>query len=145
LAQCTSTITESIQIRLSAAHRSIRSILHLHSLIREPALIVDSFERLTLASRGAKDDCELLSRLFDVVQQQQHRSGWLRPLLVETLARVGRPWLESVEQWIGLSPGPAGVGVGEMVPKGQFVSVEKVIQVDETGKQSVVMNYVRLP
>ena len=66
-------------------------------------------------------------------------------MLVETLARVGRPWLESVEQWIGLSPGPAGVGVGEMVPKGQFVSVEEVIQMDETGKQSVMRNYVGLP
>lgn len=142
LAQCTTTITESIQKRLSTSSRSIRSILHLHSLIRDPALIVDSFVQLTSATIGARDDCQLLSRLFEVVQQQQHRSGWLKPLLVETLARVSRPWLEFVEQWIGLDEGPGGLGIAELVRKGGFVAVEETSELDETGKERIVKNFV---
>ncbi|KAF8242140.1 hypothetical protein K440DRAFT_607795 [Wilcoxina mikolae CBS 423.85] len=142
LAQCTTTITESIQKRLSTSNHSIRSILHLHSLIRDPALIVDSFVQLTSATNGTQDDCQLLSRLFDVIQQQQHRSGWLKPLLVETLARVSRPWLEFVEQWIGLDEGPGGLGITELVRKGGFVAIEESSELDETGKERVVKNFV---
>lgn len=143
LAQCTTTITESIQKRLSMANNSIRSILHLHSLIRDPALIADSFVQLASATVDAKDDCQLLSRLFDVVQQQQHRSGWLKPLLVETLARVSRPWLEFVEQWIGLNGGgSANLGVAGLVRRGGFVAVEESVELDEAGKERIAQNFV---
>jgi hypothetical protein len=142
LARCTNNIVESVRKRLSTTHLSVRSILHLHSLIREPALIVDSFVQLTAANIGAKDDACFLSRLFDIVQQQQHRSGWLRPLLVETLARVSRPWLEFVEQWIGLNRGPGGVMIAELIRKGQFVQVEEVSELDEAGKERKIKNYV---
>lgn len=141
LARCTSTIIESIQKRLST-HGSIRSILHLHSLIRDPALIIDSFVVLTAATVGARDDCELLSRLFEKVQQQQHRSGWLKPLLIETLARVSKPWLEFVEQWIGLDEGPGGLGVSELMRERGFIGVEEASELDEVGKDRVVKSFV---
>jgi hypothetical protein len=101
--------------------------------------------QLTSVTPGTRDDCELLSRLFDAVQQQQHRSGWLQPLLVETLARVSRPWLEFVEQWIGLDEGPGGLCIAELVRKGGFVGVEESTEFDEAGKERIVKNYVRFP
>lgn len=144
LARCTTTIAESIRKRLSTASNSVHSILHLHSLIREPALIADSFVQLASATADAEDDCRLLSRLFDVVQQQQHRSGWLKPLLVETLARVSRPWLELVEQWVGLDGGgPANLGVAGLVRRGGFVAVEECVEIDEaTSNERIAQNFV---
>jgi len=91
---------------------------------------------------GAKGDSELLSQLFDAVQQQQHRSGWLKPLLVETLARTTKPWLEFVERWIGLDEGPGGLGVAGLVSKGGFVGVEEISELDEAGKERTVKTYI---
>jgi len=98
--------------------------------------------RLTQATEGSRNDSELLSRLFDAVQQQQHRTGWLKPLLVETLARTTKPWLEFVEQWIGLDEGPGGLGIAVLVRTGEFVGVEETSELDETGKEKTIKNYI---
>ncbi|KAI5779336.1 Spc98 family-domain-containing protein [Geopyxis carbonaria] len=135
LAKCITTIVEAIQKRLSLSYSTIRSVLHLHSLILEPALIVDAFLQLSQAVQGAENDSQLLSKLFEAIQQQQHRSGWLRPLLVETLAMVSRPWLETVEQWIGLDHGLGGLGAAEAAARGLFVHIEQVTELDENGKE----------
>lgn len=144
LARCTATVLDSVQKRLASEAGAVRSILHLHSLFSDPALILDAFVILTEATAGAKDDCELLSKLFDAVQQQQHRSGWLKPLLVETLARVSKPWLEFVEQWIGLDEGPGGLGIAEMIQKKGFIAMDETTEMDETGKERVVTSFVSM-
>lgn len=121
----------------------MRSILHLHSLLQQPALIIDAFVQIANAATGVQDDCELLTRHFEVIQQQQHRTDWLRPLLVETLARVTKPWLEAVEQWVGLVRSPGGSGDSGL-PDTFFVKVEEIVELDELGKEKRVRVYVSL-
>ena len=138
LAQCVTTVVESIQKRLSLSYRggTIKSVLHLHSLILEPAHIVDAFVKISDAAAGVSDDSQLLSKHFEVIQQQLHRSGWMRPLLVETLSRVSRPWLEFVEQWVGLAQR------GSAVKRGQFVDIEEIPLTDEAGKERMEESFV---
>ncbi|KAL7270365.1 hypothetical protein RUND412_006935 [Rhizina undulata] len=144
LAECTTAVVESIEQRLSISPASIKSILDLHSLIREPALIVDTFEQIISKTTGSENDSQLLSSLFDVVQQLQHRIGWLKPLLSETLAKVSRPWLEFVEEWIGLDKPVGGEGIGFEGLTGReiFVKVDEESEVDERGKEKHQKVYV---
>ncbi|RPB11721.1 hypothetical protein P167DRAFT_589356 [Morchella conica CCBAS932] len=137
LADCITSILEAIQTRLSIPPSTITSILHLHSLMREPALIINTFHSIITKTSGAKNDSVLLTRLFNVVQQEQHRSGWLKPLLMETLARVARPWLGFLEEWIGLDRpiGGEGIGFEGLVERGLFVRVEEEMEVDERGQE----------
>ncbi|KAI5782991.1 Spc98 family-domain-containing protein [Pyronema domesticum] len=141
LAKCATTILESVQKRLSISSRTVQSLLHLRAVIRDPALIVEAFAQIISAVKDSQDDTQLLSRLFDAVQQQNHKSAWLKPLLVETLARVSRPWLEFVEQWIGLDAAAGGIGVGDLIKEGSFVGVEEETRMDENGREKLVRNY----
>ncbi|KAG0637074.1 Spc98 family-domain-containing protein [Tuber brumale] len=144
LADCTTAMVESIQQRLSVDPTTISSVLHLHSLMREPSLIIDTFHQIISQTAGISDDSRLLTTLFEVVQQEQHRSGWLKPLLMETLARVTRPWLESIEEWIGLGRPAGGEGIGfkGSVERGFFVKVEEETYVDERGAEHTNRNFI---
>ena len=145
LADSATAVVESIQQRLSVDPTTIRSILHLHSLMREPALIIDTFHQMISQTAGISDDSQLLTTLFEVVQQEQHRSGWLKPLLMETLARVTRPWLEFIEEWIGLGRPVGGEGTGfeGLVERGVFVRIEEETYVDDKGRERTNRNFVR--
>lgn len=96
--------------------------------------------------RSARNDSELLTRLFAVVQSEQHRQGWLGPLLMETLARTSRPWLGFVEEWIGLGGplGGEGMGFEGLAERGVFVRVEEERGVDERGLEVVRRSFVSL-
>lgn len=147
LAECTTAVIESIQQRLSVDPKTIRSILHLHSLMREPSLIIETFHQIISQTSGISDDSELLSKLFEVVQQEQHRSGWLKPLLMVTLARATRPWLGFIEEWIGLDRPVGGEGIGfeRLAERGVFVRTEEEMDVDERGAAKIRSNFVSIP
>ncbi|KAF8438748.1 gamma-tubulin complex component protein, partial [Terfezia claveryi] len=133
LAECTTTVLTALQTRLSIPTSSISSIIHLESVFREPALILQTLYRIILEVKGVKDDTMLLSKLFNIIQQQQFTGGssWLRPILMEILRRVSCAWLEVVEQWIGLR-GTLGMGLeGEWeTRKGFFIKVAWEEEVD---------------
>ena len=113
--------------------------------MREPALIIDTFHQMISQTAGISDDSQLLTTLFEVVQQEQHRSGWLKPLLMETLARVTRPWLEFIEEWIGLGRPAGGEGTGfeGLAERGVFVRIEEETYVDDKGRERTNRNFVR--
>ncbi|KAF8426891.1 Spc98 family-domain-containing protein [Tirmania nivea] len=145
LAECTTTVLTALQTRLSIPASSITSVIHLESLFREPALILQTVFRIILEVKGVKDDAKLLSKLFNIIQQQQFTggSGWLRPILLELVRRVSRAWLEVVEQWIGLR-GTLGMGLeGEWeTRKDFFVKVTWEEEVDERGRERKELRYI---
>jgi hypothetical protein len=112
--------------------------------MREPSLIIDTFHQIISQTADIEDDSELLSTLFEVVQQEQHRSGWLKPLLMETLARVTKPWLGFIEEWIGLGRPAGGEGIGfeGLGERGVFVRVEEEVDVDERGAAKIKKHFV---
>lgn len=63
---------------------------------------------------------------------------------METLARVSRPWLGFVEEWIGLDKPIGGEGIGEegLAARGVFVRVEEEGLVDERGLEVVRRSFV---
>ncbi|KAF8477234.1 Spc98 family-domain-containing protein [Kalaharituber pfeilii] len=144
LAECTTTVISALQTRLSIPASSVQSIVHLESLFREPALILQTFYRIILEVKCLKDDSKLLSKLFELTQKLQFSggSGWLRPILVELLRRVSRVWLELVEQWIGLR-GNIGTGLSDWENrKGFFVKVQTDVEYDDRGEEVEEVRYV---
>lgn len=63
---------------------------------------------------------------------------------METLARVSRPWLGFVEEWIGLDRPIGGEGIGEegLAERGVFVRVEEEGLVNERGVEVVQRSFV---
>lgn len=63
---------------------------------------------------------------------------------METLARVSRPWLGFIEEWIGLDRpiGGEGIGFEGLAERGVFVRVEEEIEVDERGQEVTKRSFV---
>lgn len=63
---------------------------------------------------------------------------------METLARVSRPWLGFIEEWIGLDRPIGGEGIAEegLAERGVFVRVEEEGLVDERGVEVVRRSFV---
>lgn len=74
--------------------------------------------------RGARSDEELLSKLYSFVQELEHSTSWLRPMAFQILAHASRPWLESIDGWIGLQAdllsGTQGSHSNFLILRGRF-------------------------
>ncbi|KAI9826001.1 MAG: hypothetical protein M1819_007456 [Sarea resinae] len=131
LADSVSTLLAALQIKLSISPSSIRSLLHLQALFYHPALIIECMNTIVQAVSRSKTDPELLTRLYQTVQQLEYRSSWLREVLLEILARVSKPWLEVVAAWTGLQKTS---GLLDGIPQEQ--SFYKLAKTDNDGDRS---------
>ncbi|KAI9672542.1 MAG: hypothetical protein M1817_003308 [Caeruleum heppii] len=106
LAEAVTVVLSTLQATLGLELPSAATALQLQALFQRPEAVLACFERLVTAIDPLARDDEILSSLYDQVQQLEHTSDWLRDILLEVLARVSRPWLESVAVWIGLQHDP---------------------------------------
>ena len=140
LAETISMALSALQARTSASRPSIRSLLQLRALFRQPCMIVDCFSALCEAARTSEGDEQLLSTIYGLVQQLEYGQGWLRDILLEVLSRVSRPWLDSVALWIGLRDD--GLPIYDKQTQARtFVSVEQKTWVDERGIEKNAPEY----
>ncbi|KAI9877847.1 MAG: hypothetical protein M1830_002650 [Pleopsidium flavum] len=102
VANAVSVVLRALQAQLSVSGASVKSILQLQSLFDYPSLILECISDVVSTVITTKIDEELLSNLYDKVYQLEHTSSWLREILHELLARISKPWLEFVGEWIGL-------------------------------------------
>ena len=101
-ADAISVIKSALEMRLNIRVTSVQSVLHLQSLFQRPRLIIDCLHELFQAVEATSTDEELLSKLYNVIQDLEHSHSWLRPVLVQLLGRVSAPWLDFVGDWLGL-------------------------------------------
>lgn len=102
LADTVSTTLSALQGRLSNSPASFQSLLQLQSLCNDHGLILKCIDEIVSVVVKTKSDDDLLSTLFEFVQQREYTSPWLRQILLEILARVSQPLLEFLTEWIGL-------------------------------------------
>lgn len=69
-------------------------------------------------------------------------NSWLQPLMYEILARISRPWLESVGEWLGLNRDLASRALGQCH---NFVIERKEMRKREDGKEIEEIQYEFLP
>lgn len=102
LADTVSTTLSALQVRLSQFPTSLQSLLQLQSLCNLHGRILECINEIVSSVATTKSDDDLLSRLFESVQQRESAGHWLRQILFEIFARVSLPWLDFVTDWIGL-------------------------------------------
>ena len=102
LANSISTILSAIESQLSNARPALCSLLQLQKAFEQPHQLLVEAYGLVKALRQAKSNEELSSTMYKRCQHYEQESPWLRDVMFEILSRVSRPWLEQVEEWIGL-------------------------------------------
>lgn len=135
-------ILSTLAIQIGNLSRSTQSLLQLQSLFHGPGLILSCLHDIISSIRGGACDEEYLSKIYGFVQKYEHVNTWLQPLLYEILARVSRPWLESVGEWLGLNRDPASRA---LVQRHSFVIERKEMRKREDGKELEETQYEFLP
>lgn len=77
---------------------------------------------LTWGIEATSGDEELLSKLYRLVQKLEYTHEWLRPVLLQLLGRVSRPWLDFAGEWLGLGTN-TGLPVNALSKSRGFVHV----------------------
>ena len=138
LAGSISAILATLHAQLGDSSTSARSILQLQSLFERPGLILSSLNDIIIKVDAARSDEELLSRLYEYVEDSEYAAGRIPPALFHILASVSRPWLDSVSKWVGLKEETAAGLRGQ----GQnFVAVREEIQRLEGSKETKKLEY----
>lgn len=117
-------------------------MLQLQSIFYRPGLILKCLSEIIAKVHGSQCDEELLSKLYSYIEEFEHTDAWLRPILFEILARASRPWLESVESWIGLNE---SLDFNNHTQNIKFVDTQKEWQKDEEGKAIREVEYKFIP
>ena len=138
LAGSISAIIATIHAQIGDSTTSARSLLQIQSLFERPGLILSYLNDIVIKVGSARNDEELLFRLYEYVENSEHSVAWIRPALFQILVAVSKPWLDSVSQWVGLKEmTTAGIG-----GRGQnFVVVREETQRLEGGKESRKLEY----
>ena len=102
LASSISSIVATLHAQIGDFPASAYTLLQLQALFERPGLILSCLIGMIVKIEAAKSDEELLSRLYEYVEDSEHSTAWIRPALFQILASVSKPWLESVSLWVGL-------------------------------------------
>ena len=102
LAGSIAAIIATLQAQVGLSSKSARSQLHLQSLFERPGLVLSYLNDIITKVEAARSEEELLSRLYEYVEDYEHAAKWFRPTLFQILASVSRPWLDSVSKWVGI-------------------------------------------
>ena len=103
LAKSVSTILSAMESQVSNAKPASSSLLQLQRAFDQPYRLLVEVYGLIKTLRQAKSNEELSSTMYKRCQHYEQESPWLRDVMFEILSRVSRPWLEQVEEWIGLT------------------------------------------
>lgn len=131
----------ALQVRLSNAPASFQNLLQLQSLCNHHGLLLKYVKEIVSSIATTKSDEDLLSRLFESIQQREYASPWLRQILIELFALVSQPWLEFVKEWIGLREEFHSCSLlGDK--SRSFVTVDSKLWIDEGGVERNRADYV---
>lgn len=123
-----------VQSELNSRSRDLRSILHLQAIVQPAQSVLSYFKSLAKKLAQQKYDEGILSCLFEEAQSAEYRDGLLRAATREVLRIVSKPWIDFVEEWIGLRA-ENGMPVTKNGPGKGFVKVSDEMWIDDQGFQ----------
>ncbi|KXX82142.1 Spindle pole body component alp6 [Madurella mycetomatis] len=123
-----------VQSELNSRSRDLRSILHLQAIVQPAQSVLSYFKCLVKKLAKQKHDEGMLSCLFEEAQSAEYRDGLLRVATREVLRIVSKPWIDFVEEWIGLRA-ENGMPVTKNGPGKGFVKVSDEMWIDDQGFQ----------
>ena len=132
MADAVSTLLSTLQSRLSIQVSSMNSLLQLQALFKPAESLLTSFHLMVQSAVTGKSDEAMLSKLFYEVQRLENRTESMREILLEVLARVSRPFLDFMGEWMGTQR-EAGIPLEKRGSGRSFVKVEDRTWIDEQG------------
>ena len=130
-----------VQSVLGERGQSIKSVLHLESIVRPVYSMLVYFRTLVARLAKTTNDEEILSSLFLEAQAQDYGEVAVREVVREVLRKASQPWLSFVEQWVGLMA-EDGIALSKDGPGKSFVKVDKMTWVDDQGFETTEADYV---
>jgi len=135
------TILSVVQARLGDQSTKLRSVLHLQSLVQPVHHILSYFRSLLAKTSRCQHDEDMLSTVFEATEAAESGDDLLKEVMRLVLAEVSVPWIEFVEQWIGLKP-ERGISLTIDGSGKSFARVDDNIVLDDAGFESEHREFV---
>jgi len=97
-----SSISLSLLTYIWRCSENIPSLLQLQALFNRPGQLMSCLHDMTRKILKANNDEMILSSIFESIQALEYTDLWLRPIALQILSSISKPWLESFGHSIGL-------------------------------------------
>ena len=97
-----STALSSLEAQVVDAASTIISLLQVQLLFERHRRTVACLHSLTGRIHTVKTDEDLMSQVYEVIEDAEHEPLWLRQILLDILAAISMRWQKSVAVWTGL-------------------------------------------
>ncbi|MBE3047963.1 hypothetical protein IMZ48_36725, partial [Candidatus Bathyarchaeota archaeon] len=104
LASALDAVLDVIEGGVAVHSQQARSLLQLQSAIRDISAILTEFDTLVGGLRSRHSDEAILLLVFRHTVASEYKDVYVRDTMREVLQRVSRPWLDFVEEWLGVRP-----------------------------------------
>ncbi|KAI1192216.1 Spc97/Spc98 family protein [Nemania serpens] len=141
LAKAVDVLLLAIQQQFGARGKQVISLLQLQSLVEPVKAILFYLRELIRKVSGMRTDEQLLFQVFRETEVLENDRSLLRALMWEILSRVTEPWIEFVQQWIGVKA-EEGFPITKEGPGKSFVGVQNISRVDDLGFEMDERDYV---
>ncbi|KAG5984336.1 hypothetical protein E4U55_005221 [Claviceps digitariae] len=102
LASAINQILQAVEYRVTVDGRSPRSLLELQTIIKEASIVLRPLKDLATRMPSELSDEDVLTLVFQEAATHESNEAFVRGTLCEILRRVSVPWIESVEEWLGI-------------------------------------------
>ncbi|SPO05974.1 uncharacterized protein DNG_08663 [Cephalotrichum gorgonifer] len=136
LASALDAVLSVIESSVAVHSRKARSLLQLQAAIRDISSILYQFDRLVDNLRPSLSDEAILLVVFRHAMSAEHKDVFVRDSMREVLQRVSRPWLNFMEEWLGVRP-ESGIPLtkNNVGQRRCFVKVEAETYIDDFGQE----------
>ena len=91
-----------VEEHLNARCPSLRSLLQLQEAFAKPISLLQLIQETIEYAEDSNSSEELISRIFRKAEEMAESGHWLNECVFNIFCLVCKPWLHSVERWIGL-------------------------------------------
>ena len=102
LATAVATILDAIEAYIVSHHNQVRSVVQLQTLFEQPARMISAIKGIVDAASLGSNDEHVLSVVFERAQYLEETDN-LQEIMTEVLRLVSSPWLERLQNLIGVS------------------------------------------
>uniref|UniRef100_A0A093UMV4 Spindle pole body component n=1 Tax=Talaromyces marneffei PM1 TaxID=1077442 RepID=A0A093UMV4_TALMA len=144
LASAISVLLYSLEKQLSGHLRVDVSLIQVHNLFQKCGHLVSTLVDIITAAETARSESDIISVLLAKSEDHEQRVPWLANTLYELIQRCTKPWLSSVETWIGLKSEKFLLGQEQSMSR-SFVEVDQSQNLANTALRPAIVDYIYHP
>ena len=136
LASTVERVLQILQQHVFVDGASPGSLLQLQSIVKRMLAILRPCRKLTEQLTHEHTDEDVLAVVFDETMSVYHFDHNSEQMLQEILQRVSRPWMEFIEEWLGIRPEEGrGLAKKDSGTSKAFVKVEAEYYINDSGQE----------